>query len=888
MPALPLLARPATLSIPQVLSALEVTADGLTHAEAAKRLRASGPNVLSHAPTVTLWWQIWEQVANPLVGILLLTAGFSALTGKWLEAGLIYAIVGIMTVVGVLLERQSDRSIQELTKLHTPTTTVIRQGVQRSIPSSEVVPGDILKLGTGDVIPADARLISAWQLQVDEALLTGESFPVPKTTERLSQSTSTSEQTNMIFAGTAIVDGHATAVVCATGNDTQLGKIAEYLSTTTPPLTPLQKELSKIGSVIFVCTLVAAATILVASLWRGESVVDSLVTASALAVAFVPEGLTAIMTITLALAVKELVGKKVLVRRLFAAEGLGSITHLITDKTGTLTAGKMKVAQLVLDQTIFAVDSKKVLNHALLPTLIDVLRYCTNDHGPTEEALVSFLESRGKELRSDERENEFPFTSELKRMSVTRYHRGQLWLFSKGAPEVLIPLCATAATAKRSHVAFTSARQKEALETAEELASLGFRVLALCDRQLEKPHRSRTQAEQQQRFVGLVALMDPLRETVPETVLGLKKAGVVPLVMSGDHPAIVRFLAEKAHILKPNQPLLTGSELDELLPRSDDPEIRAQLLSTTAFARVRPDHKVQLLQLFQAAGRQVAMVGDGVNDAPAIKAAQIGVAMQSGTDLTKELADVVLTGSYDALLRGVNVGRMVKQRLQLYLHFLLSDNANLLGLFIVSFWLELPYPVTPVIALITNLLTDGLPALAMAVEPEDPQLVNSPDGVHTQAIISPAVIRGIFSQTLVTTALLGGLYWWYADHAYTTEEVALARSVLLTAYVWQLVWRCWSARSLTQPIRVYGWFSNRLMLVAMALVVAAWGVMTYLLPGWFGLAPVTGSALAAALAISPLPAAVETVMKWYNRVSLQQSKSAQEVGYNTSHAASLF
>ena len=835
---------------------------GLSVAERAKRLEKYGSNSLPTPPAPSLITQIIAQLMNPIVLLLLGTATIASLTGKGFDSALIFGIVIFMAAVGVFLERQSEKSLDQLKSLQATTTTVLIDGVPTTVPSESVVPGDVIVLQDGETIPADARVAIVDDVRTDEAALTGESLPVKKEIVKLPEETMLAEQRNMLFAGTAIVEGSTTALVVKTGKDTEVGKIATLLNESEQSQTPLQRELEKIGRFLLYATLVSAAAILAVFMYRGQGLIESLMTTSSLAIAFVPEGLSAVLTVTLALAVSEMVSKKVIVKRLLAAEGLGSVTHIATDKTGTITEGRMRVVKLYLGGELYDIDNPKLKKHTAYERLIAIVRFCNNNKGPTEQALVNFLENEGFSFELEGRRQEYRFTSESKRMSVIHETRGELKLLSKGAPDVLIPLCTTDIEA--SDPAFGDEQKREALAVAERLAGQGFRVLAVADKIYvpgEKDDREQQEAELC--FVGLVALMDPLRASVKETVIGLKAAGVTPLMITGDHPAIARYIAKQAGIVKEGEDeVLTGQDLDKILARSVLPENQEKLRHAKVFARVRPEHKVLLVDFYQQQGYRIAMTGDGVNDAAAIKRADVGIAMSNGVGLTKDISDVVITGSYDALLRAVAIGRTVKLRTQLYLHYLLSGNSCQVGIFFVAVFMNTPIPLTSVMLLLINIFTDALPAMAMAVEPEDPSVVKG-RGNAQSSILSSEVMRGVVVQALISTTLLSIVFFYFLP-----QGIVIARTAVFTLYLFQKALRAFTARSFTRSVFEYGFFTNRLMNIAIPSVFIAWAVMSYVLPGILGLVRLPFFTVSILFGLATiLPISEELTKQWNTRVA---------------------
>lgn len=847
-----------TLSVNDSLKKLKADPKlGLPKGVRSKLLEKYGYNKLPEPPKSSLLVDLIEQLKNPLVILLLAAAVLSGATGSNFEAILIFAIVFLMAGIGIFLERQSEKSLDKLKDLQTDYATILKNGKNEKIKSELLVPGDILVLTEGDKVPADARVIETNEVMLDESALTGEALPISKNIKPLAKNTALGDRTNMIFSGTAVVSGSVKAVVVATGQTTEMGKIAEYLKEGEVRLTPLQVELEKVGKFLLVGCIVVSAVIFVIYVAQGVSVTESLLTTASLAIAFVPEGLSAVLTVTLALAVREMVAKKVIVKKLLAAEGLGSITHIATDKTGTITEGRMHVDKVYLGGKLYAAKSGDLKKKKHFDRLIDIVRFCNNNKGPTEQALVAFLETHGYNYELEGRHAEYQFTSSFKRMTISRAHSGGVGFFSKGAPDILIPMCAK----NISTGGVFSAKDKEkTLKEAEKLASQGFRVLALADK-IHKGKlvgKNRERAESDLVFVGLVALIDPLRDTVKETVAAMKTAGITPLMITGDHPAIARYIAIEAGILGKGKSelVITGNELDVMFARMDLPEVKKKLMNARVFARVRPEHKVMIVEMFQAEGFRIAMTGDGINDAAAIKRADVGIAMSNGMDITRDISDVVITGAYDALIRAVVIGRIVKLRTKLYLHYILSGNACQVGVFVAAVLLGLPSPLTPVMLLIINLLTDALPAMAMGVEPEDTDIVKQKVKKEGESIVSKEVVRGILVQGLVSTILLTGIFYLFLPMG-----LVYAQTIAFTFFIFQKVLRGITARSFTKSALSYGIFTNRLMNISLPLVVVVWFVCVFVFPGVFEMESIILTDLVLALLLASILPIVEETTK---------------------------
>lgn len=841
---------------------------GLSPEERTNRLDKYGHNTLPDPPKPNIFQDFFEQLKNPIVLLLLGTSVIALLTHKGFESGLIIGIVLFMAGIGVFLQKQSEKSLEKLKELQNNTTTILSEGKNINVPTDSIVPGDILVLDEGDKVAADARVIESREAKIDEASLTGESLAVSKHTRVLKEETALGDRINMVFSGTSVVAGALKAVVVTTASQTELGKITTYLNEQDTRLTPLQKELESVGNILLVSCLVLVGIILVILITiHGESLIDALLTTISLAIAIVPEGLSAVMTVTLALAVKEMVKKKVIVKKLLAAEGLGSITHIATDKTGTITEGRMRVVKVFLRDTLYAAADPELIKDKHFQRLINIIKFANNNKGPTEQAMVAFLDKHGYSYELEGRMVEYQFNSDNKRMSVVRKHKGEMHLFSKGAPDILIPLCSHDVSGTKS---FGPEEKLHALNTAEDLASQGFRVLALADKvQTEKADpENRNTSEIDLTFIGLVALMDPLRDTVKETVVALKHAGVTPLMITGDHPAIARYIAREAGIIKNEEKelVLTGNDLDELFGKSDFSESKQTLLNARVFARVRPEHKVMIVEMYQQQGFRIAMTGDGINDAAAIKRADVGIAMSNGMDVTRDIADVVITGAYDALIRAVAIGRTVKLRTQLYLQYLLSANAVEVGVFLYAVLANLPNPLTAPLLLIINLLTDALPAMAMATEPEDPEITKRKSTKKMERIMSPYVLRGIGIQGIATTILIAYIYT-----KALSAGIPFAHTIVFTFFVFHESIRGFTARSFTRSVFQYGIFTNTLMNIAVPISLGIWAIIVYVFPNVFGLVPLEPGVLLEILLLSFIPAIVEEITKLGNRIQMKKT-----------------
>jgi Ca2+-transporting ATPase len=834
---------------------------GLSLQELPEREKTYGKNVISEGESVSIFALFIEQLKNPLVIILMIAVVLAAFAGKTFEAGLILSIVLFMAGIGVYLENNANKAVQKLKTLTSVEAHVIRNGKLQYVNSEEIYPGDILVLHDGDKVPADARIISCDDTQIDEALLTGESIPVKKNTDVIDKKVIVSEQHNTVFAGSYILEGHIKAVVIRTGMNTEIGKIAEKLQDEDSKETPMQKQLSQLGTILSVGTLLISVLVLTLTVLRGKSFVDGLIESLSLAIAFIPEGLSAVMTVVLAMGVKEMVQKKAIIKKLVAAEGMGSVTTLATDKTGTITEGRMKVEKLWMFD--YEIDPKQFSPKTSAEnTLIDIVRFCNNGKGATEQALVSFLEERGIPFELTERLKEHRFSSAIKRMTTIIQKDTKRHGYAKGAPDILIPLC-TRYIAEHSELSIplTEEIKSDILTKAESYARMGYRVLCLAYKVIHSEHdiSNREIIEQDLTFVGLVALMDPLRAEVPETVAKLKAAGITPIMITGDHPAIALTIAQKAGIADKDDFVITGSQLQEYF---DKPSAMLDIMNAKVFARVTPEHKQLLVDLLHKNNRIVAMAGDGINDAVAIKKSDIGIAVANATDIVKETADVIVTGSYDALANAVEIGRLIMVRTRLYLHYLLSGNASQIGIFILAILFNYPFPLTPVMLLIINLLTDAAPAMAMAFE--NGKGMNSvmkvPPKPPQEPIINTKMWSSIVIQAIVSSAVLFGVFYFVYQN--DPSRLILAQTATFTAYIFQKLLRGFTARSLSESIFSYGVFTNSMLSISVLVGIAVWGSIVYLLPSVFSVTQLPVDLLPYLLGLAILMPLTEEFTKW--------------------------
>lgn len=771
---------------------------GLSAGEAQGRLERLGRNELTAKGGRHWLRMLGDQFADVTVWVLLAAVLLSALLGDTLDALVIVAILILNAVLGVVQESKAEQSLAALKQLAAPLARVVRDGLPAAIPSPELVPGDVVLLEAGNLVPADLRLTEAVNLRVDEASLTGESGPVGKHPEVLLEADAPlSERTNAAFAGTTVVAGRGRGIVVGTARETEIGQIARLLGEVSREKTPLQERLEGLGRSLAVAVLAICVLVFAAGWLRGLSLVPLFLTAVSLAVAAVPEGLPAVVTIVLALGVRRMVRRHAIVRRLRAVEALGSTTVICTDKTGTLTQNEMTVRRFWAGGASGSVtgsgyapagelvpDEGAPADHESLQLLLRIAALCndatlTRREGewrvtgdPTEAALLAAAAKAG--LWKEELEQEMPrrlevaFDSDRKLMSTLHPlpdgDRGARFrLMVKGAPGEV--LARSAALCCGGETRPLSEEERERLLRANAgMAARALRVLGFAYRDLAaEPGEPDTDAlERDLVFVGLLGMIDPPREEALEAVRRCREAGIRPVMITGDNPDTAAAIARELEILEPGQDTLGGRELAALT----DAQLRARAEHVSVYARVSPADKLRIIEAYQSRGEIVAMTGDGVNDGPALKRADIGVAMgRSGTDVAKGAADIVLTDdNFASIVAAVEEGRGIFDNIRKFVFYLLSCNTSEVLVLFLAVAAGLPQPLLPVQLLWVNLVTDGLPALALGVEPKEPGLMRRPPRDPQQGVITRETVRDILLCALaITLATLGayawGLYW---------------------------------------------------------------------------------------------------------------------------------
>jgi P-type Ca2+ transporter type 2C len=789
-----------SLPLDEVAARLDTRlAAGLTDAEAERRLADYGANELEAARAVAPWKLLLEQFKNVLILILLVAVGLSLVLGHATEAIVIGAIVLLAALLGFVQEYRAERAIEALREMAAPTATVLRDGEEVDVPARELVPGDVMLLRAGDKASADGRLAEAVNLRVEESALTGESLPVEKQTAELGgDDLSVGDRTNMVYSGTAIAYGRGSAVVVATGMETEFGGIARMLESIERTKTPLQLSLDRVAMILARAAIVVVLLVVSLGLVRGQPLLEMLLFGVALAVAVVPEALPAVITISLTLAAQRMVRRNALVRRLPAIETLGSVSVICTDKTGTLTKDEMTLRKILVADELFEVSGagyepegtfsrngssvdpppplREALQAALLSSDAQLLRGRTDGQwqvrgDPTEGALLVAAAKAGldhADLRTRfPRVDEIPFTSESKRMTTLHETPDGIVAYAKGAPEVVLASC-TRQLAADGEIEIDDEARTALLERAQDLAGEALRVLAVARRSAA----TRANAERDLTLLALIGMIDPPRPEARRAVERCKEAGVTPVMITGDHPLTAEAIASELGILTDGR-AVTGAELESM----NDAELEREIETIQVYSRVSPLHKLRVVTALQQKGHSVAVTGDGVNDAPALKKADIGVAMGiTGTDVAKEAAEMTLTDdNFASIVAAVEEGRGVFANIKKYLLYLLAANLGEIGLLLGASVAGKPLPLSAVQILYVNLATDGLPALALSVDPAERDLMRRPprsrsEGIFTKPVVTLIAVGGAWS-AMVTL----GLFIWALS-----AERALAEAMTMT------------------------------------------------------------------------------------------------------------
>ncbi len=784
------------MEVNEVLKSLNSGLEGLTRSEVSTRLEKYGANELAEKEKISALKIFIDQFKSFLIIILLAATVVSAFIGEWLDAIIIFAIVIACALLGLYQEFKSEKAVEALKKVAALTARVIRKGEEVEIPARDIVPGDIVVLRTGDKVPADCRLIEEMNLRVDEAPLTGESKPVKKSILPLEKNdVAVADRKNMVYTATVITYGHGKGVVTSTGMNSEFGKVATMIQEVQEEETPLKKRLDVIGKWLGIFSLIICAVAGTIGIIKGHGVLEMFIWGVSLAVAAVPEALPAVVTGALSIGVSKMAKKNAIVRKLPAVETLGCTTVICSDKTGTLTKNEMTVRQIYTNGEMFEVtgvgfqpegeylnkgsriNPKGNPNLSLLSkisTLCNDVYLNKTDTGwsiigdPTEGALLVSAIKAGmnvEELRKEmPRIGEVPFESERKRMSTIHSVNGIKVAYIKGAPEIILDL-STHLLKYGKIVPLTEEERGNILKVNEQMASNALRILGLAYRHLpgDLSEYSPETVEKELVFVGLQGMIDPPRDEVIEAMKRCKEAGIKAVMITGDHKltatAVARELGQLPEDGEKKSRILTGTELD----RMDAQQLEDVIENVVVYARVSPEHKLRIVDAFKKKGEVVAMTGDGINDAPALKRADIGVAMGiTGTDVTKEASSMVLADdNFASIVAAVEEGRAIYDNIKKYLVYLISCNIAEILILGGSFFIGLPLPLVAIQILWVNLTTDGLPALALGVDPPDPDIMGRPPRDPQESVFSRRVIALMAVMALNITFVIVPIFFWY-------------------------------------------------------------------------------------------------------------------------------
>ncbi len=823
------------LTSKEILQKLKTTEKGLTSEEALERLSQFGANRLAEDERINRLKIFLRQFASPLIYILLIAGIVTIFFKEYIDASVIFFAVILNAIIGFIQEYKAEQSVRALKKMLVPRAKVLRDGIEREINSEELVPGDIVILYSGIRVPADIRIIHSVELKIDESILTGESLPVEKHYHPIKEEGLTyGDQKNMAFMGTIVVSGRARGIVISTGMNTVFGKIAKRIKEAETVKAPLQEKIIKFANAIGVLVLSASVLLFLAGIFIGETIKNMFMTAVAAAVAAIPEGLPVVVTIALAVGVARMARQNAIVRKLHAVETLGSTTVIGSDKTGTLTKNEMTVKIVYDGQHTYEVEGTGYepigsILHNGLPVnisekkhLIEVLRIgllCNEsslfiengeyriEGDPTEAALIVSA-IKGGLVPEDEKEKYrqlaiIPFESERGYMATLHIHRGKKYLFVKGAPERVLNMSLQDSYGRRiekSHV----------LEIANEFAKKGLRILAFAYREVSENIEEISCKEVEKCdavtgliFAGLQGMMDPPRPEAIEAIRGCKKAGIRVVMITGDHATTARAIGEMLGIVDSRSKVLTGKEIE----RMSDDELFEKVKDTTVYARVSPEHKLRIVEQLKRHGHIVAVTGDGVNDAPALKAAHIGIAMgKSGTDVAKEASDMVLTDdNFASIFHAVREGRIVFDNIRKVTFFLIPTGVASILSIIFAMLFNVPIPYVPAQILWINLVTNSLKDISLAFEPGEKNVLLRPPRDPKEGIMS----RVLIERTILVGALISaGVVYNFISALQDNASLEKARTIAVTTMVFFQFFQAWNSRSEHESIFRINPFSN--------------------------------------------------------------------------------
>ncbi len=794
------------LSLNKILKELNSSKIGLSEKEAKKRIKKFGKNKLPEKKKLNPLLILMIQFKNPLIYILIFAALITLVLREFTDLIVILSAILINTVIGFVQEYKADKTLLALKKSLVLKAKVIRNGIEKQILAEDLVPGDLIIIEAGDKVPADGRVLKSIQLEVIEAPLTGESIPSVKSSKILPLGTPLADRENMVYMGTEVSKGKGIAIVTATGVFTEIGKIAKALKEIRKEKTPLQKRLAEFSTLLGMLLVVITLIIFIVGVLKGINFLEMLLISVVLAVAAVPEGLPAAVTVVLALGMQKIFKKKGLVRRLIAAETLGSTTVICTDKTGTLTEGKMVVDHLIpfKKDHLLMLKIGILCNNATIENPQEELRNWRLIGDPTEKALLLAGIQAGLDKFKLEKEypriGEIPF--EEKRKFMATFHKikkDKIMVFVKGAPEVILSLSN-----------LDSKRKRKAEVELKKLTQKGLRVLGFAEKEF-KNKKIQENSIRDLEFVGLIGLKDPLRKEAKATINLTREAGIKPIIVTGDHRLTAKAIAQELGFPAKEENILEGKEIDKF----SDKELKERLKKVSIFARVEPIHKLRIIDLLQEEKQVVAMTGDGVNDAPALKSADIGVALGSGTDVAKEASDIVLLDdNLKILISAIEQGRIIFDNIKKVTLYLLSSSFTEVLLVAGSVLLGLPFPVLPAQILWVNLIEDGLPDFALAFEPGEKEVMKEPPRPLKAPILDKEMKILIFIIGIFTDLLLFGIFYWLLSKNLNLPYI---RTFIFAGLAIDSLCYVFSCRSLRFTIFHKNPFSNKFLIFSVGL-----------------------------------------------------------------------
>ena len=830
----------------QVLNDLDSNLTGLTQEEVTSRLKNYGRNVLKEKPKTPTWKLFLESFKDPLVIILLVAAMTQVFLGDTVESLIIFAVLGINAVLGVVQTKKADSSLDSLKKLSVPEAKVIRNNEKLTISSQELVPGDIVLLEAGDYVPADGRVIESQTLKVIEGMLTGESEPVLKNADTINEESSLGDQKNMVFSGSMVVYGRATYVVTSCGMNTQVGKIANLLETAENKQTPLQQKLDDFGKKLGVAIVILATLIFALEVFRGGDLMNSFMFAIAIAVAAIPEALTSIVTIVLASGTNTMAKRQSIIRKLPAVETLGSTSVICTDKTGTLTQNKMTVVETYLygpdsdkfngfdyikdytntnsnnnentsDGTEIAVCACAIQERYLSLSSILCNDSDVNEEGieigdPTEVALINYAEKYDVDYKSI-RENytrisEIPFDSDRKLMTTVNLIDDENIMFTKGAPDVIFKRCKYALKYDEV-VEISDEILDEYKKINENFSNRALRVLAFAYKNVSDEFKPSLDDENNLILIGLMAMIDPPREEVFDAVKEAKSSGIKTIMITGDHKTTAAAIAREIGIMEKDDLALTGQELDSLT----DEELDNKLEKISVYARVSPENKIRIVKAWQKKGKVTAMTGDGVNDAPALKQANIGIGMGSGTEVAKDASAMVLVDdNFATIVNAIEVGRTVYNNIKKSITYLFSGNLGGIIAILFAVFAGWANPFTTIQLLFINLVTDSLPAIALGFEKPEKDTMNKPPRDPNESILCKDTLK-----VVLTRGSIIGIVTILAQYIGMQSSDALGAAMAFVTITLSRIIQTFAARSNSETIFSLGLTSNKYALGAVVI-----------------------------------------------------------------------